>query len=433
MEVGSGTALSDPAGRNTHAPPVLPLRGAWGEGRREGRSVTERRGTRMGRAWHAVLPVVVALGACAHEQEPPRARELPGTMQSVETLGAVEAEKVVEAVKSAGVPGESEAMVELLLIGDAGKPAPGGDPVLIAAERMAAQAPQRTTVVFLGDNLYPEGMPDEAGPRRTEAERILQAQLDVPVRSGARGIFVAGNHDWDHSGPEGWAETQLQAEYIARHGQGRVRLLPGNGCPGPEVVDLPGGLRLLALDSQWWLHPFDKPRPPRDLCPAPTDSAVIARLQDALREAAGRPVVVVAHHPLVSGGTHGVFPLLPTRFAPVPKFSAQDLGHRKYRHMIRVLQAGFAANPPLVHAAGHDHNLQLLRGVGSRFQIVSGTGIFDHTGPVRRLRGTVYAKRASGFVRLSLLTDGTVRMDAFTVNAAGESHRDFSRILSPDA
>src|SRR2546422_8176212 len=29
---------------------------------------------------------------------------------------------------------------------------------------------------------------------------------------------------------------------------------PGGGCPGPRVVDLAGGVRLVALDTEWWLH-----------------------------------------------------------------------------------------------------------------------------------------------------------------------------------
>lgn len=327
---------------------------------------------------------------------------------------------------------ERTSILDLYLIGDAGKPAPGGDPVLLAAERMVADAPERAVVVFLGDNLYPDGLPDEPGARRLAAERALKAQLDVPLTAGARGIFVAGNHDWDHSGPQGWAELMSEQRYIEANGQGQVEFLPGDGCAGPAVRDFGRSLRLIALDTQWWLHPYDKPQPPPDHCPAASDSAVIGLIRQALREAADRPVVVVGHHPLVSGGTHGVFPLLPTRFAPIPKFSPQDLGHRKYRHMRQVLETAFRKHPPLVFAAGHDHNLQLLDGVGARYQIVSGTGIYGHTGPVRKLPSTIYRKRASGFMRLSVLTDGRVRLDAFTVAADAMAQKDFSKMLVPD-
>ena len=364
---------------------------------------------RRGSEWGLALWAALALGGC----RPDAAPLLAG------------ADGVVAAAAEGAQPA-----VAVYLIGDAGKPAPGGDPVLIAAERLASRDPDRSVVVFLGDNLYPDGLPDAQGPRRVNAERVLQAQLDVPLSAGARGIFVAGNHDWDHSGPEGWAEAMLEQRFIAENGRGRVELLPGDGCPGPAVRDFGRHLRLIALDTQWWLHPYDKPRPPPDVCPAASDPAVIDLLRQALREAEGRPVVVLAHHPLVSGGTHGVFPLLPTRFAPVPKFSAQDLGHPQYRHMRRVLTAGFRDHPPLVFAAGHDHNLQLLHGVGARFQIVSGTGIYGHTGPVRKLPSTIYRKRASGFMRLSVLPDGGVRLDAFTVNAGAESRLDFSTMLA---
>jgi hypothetical protein len=364
----------------------------------------------LGPLWHVALSTVLALGACTSDAE-----QVAIAAEQERGLGTS--------------PVEEESLLDVYLIGDAGKPAPGGDPVLIAAERMAAAAPDRAIVVFLGDNLYPEGLPDEAGPRRVQAERVLQAQLDVPLAAGARGIFVAGNHDWDHSGPEGWAELMLEQRYIEANGQGRVEFLPGDGCPGPAVRDVEGGLRLVIMDTQWWLHPYDKPQPPPDVCPAASDSSVIKMLRQALREAADRPVVVLAHHPLVSGGTHGVFPLLPTRFAPVPKFSAQDLGHRKYRHMRQVLETAFRDHPPLVFAAGHDHNLQLLQGVGAEYQIVSGTGIYGHTGPVRKLPSTIYRKRASGFMRLSVLQDGRLRLDVFTVDANAETQRDFSRML----
>lgn len=322
-------------------------------------------------------------------------------------------------------------LLDLYLIGDAGRPNPDGEPVLAAAKRVIAGGdPKRSLVVYLGDNLYPEGIPDEKGPIRANAERILQVQLDVPLSTGARGIFVSGNHGWDHSGPEGWTEIMLQEEYVEKHGRGQVQFLPGSGCPGPAVVDAGNHLRLLVLDTQWWLHKYEKPSPPESPCPAETDSGVVALIRKAISEAEGRPVVVIAHHPLISGGTHAIFPMLPTRFSPIPRFSPQDLGHPKYRHLSKVLTTAFAANPPLLYAAGHDHNLQVLRGVGTQYALVSGTGIYDHTGRVRRLPSTIYAKRASGFMRLSVLESGQLRLDVFVVDATGTPTKDYSMVLA---
>lgn len=321
------------------------------------------------------------------------------------------------------------ALLDLYLIGDAGYPDPGGEPMLLALSRVIrARGPERAVVAFLGDNIYPDGMPDDDSGMRAEAERILQAQLDVPVKTGARGIFVSGNHGWDHSGPEGWKRIVLQEEFIEKNGDGRVELLPGGGCPGPAVRDLPG-IRLIVLDTQWWLHPYEKPVPPESPCPAESDEAAVRLIREALDGAGDRHAVVLAHHPLTSGGTHGVFPLLPTRFSPSPGFNAQDLGHPKYRHMRRVLQEAFAENPPLVFAAGHDHNLQLLRGGGARYTIVSGTGFFRRAGRLRRMPHTIYGRRDNGFIRLSVQPDGDVRMVAYLVDAEGNAREDFAFML----
>src|SRR2546430_16518280 len=89
----------------------------------------------------------------------------------------------------------------LFLIGDAGGPAapPGSGPVFIALRAAAGSAPH-AVIVFLGDNVYPDGMPDSAAPGRAKAERVLTQQLRVLQASGARGFFVPGNHDWDKIG-----------------------------------------------------------------------------------------------------------------------------------------------------------------------------------------------------------------------------------------
>ena len=54
-------------------------------------------------------------------------------------------------------PPESDAIAEtLVLIGDAGEPAKGGEPVLIALRHQLERSGDRATVAFLGDNLYRE-------------------------------------------------------------------------------------------------------------------------------------------------------------------------------------------------------------------------------------------------------------------------------------
>jgi hypothetical protein len=82
-----------------------------------------------------------------------------------------------------------------------------------------------------------------------------------------------------------------------------------------------------------------------------------------------------------------------------------------------------------VYAAGHEHNLQVLRRNPARFHLVSGAGIFNHTTAVRAITGTLYTRRASGYMRLTILTDGRVRLSVQVVNEKGEATEDYSAWL----
>jgi hypothetical protein len=94
------------------------------------------------------------------------------------------------------------------------------------------------------------------------------------------------------------------------------------------------------------------------------------------------------------------------------------------------MSRAFAGNPPLIHAAGHEHNLQLLRGVGgAKYQVISGAGIFNHSTPTRAIAGTLYARRASGWTTVAFLRDGRVRIAYRTVDAEGRITEEFSMWL----
>ena len=338
--------------------------------------------------------------------------------------------------------------VSLFLIGDAGSSAYDGEPVLQdLAKQSDSLRPVKQFVVFLGDNVYPRGVPPEGHPNRDDAEKKIAAQV-LAIRKGeAQGILIPGNHDWDRQGRDGWNSIRRQDTVVRKFGGEDVRLLPAGGCPGPEVVDLGTNLRVIALDSEWWVHNDVKPYGPESPCATKTEQEVTDSLAGALRDKGKRHAVVVTHHPLRSGGVHGgaftlgdhIFPLRNVKswlwiplpligslypFARTMGISNQDISGKKYGQMRRELEAVFAKYPPLVMASGHDHHLQVIRGgrpevTNAGYQLVSGSGILGHASIVRKIEGSLFQREAAGFMRLDFTRDGRVRLSVTTVVEAG--------------
>ena len=316
----------------------------------------------------------------------------------------------------------------LFLIGDAGEADPraerGGIPLDSLTAQVAAFA-SRSTVVFLGDNIYPAGIPDEGHAEYADALRRLEAQV-LAVPPGGRGIFVPGNHDWAHEEPDGLFSIRRQERLIAALARGRdVRLLPTNGCPGPVSLDS-GRLRLILLDTQWWLHNYIV-RDSTTTC-TNTMSAVTAALRREVRAPGeGRVVVVAAHHPLMTGGEHGGYCGIT---GPFRRFAGrtQDVMSTINQRMRDSLEAAFSGAPPLVYAAGHDHSLQVLyggRNVG--YIIVSGGGSPTKVSCAVRLRESIYTSpHRAGFMRLDVLREKGVLLRVYRYAASGSGGLAFS-------
>jgi hypothetical protein len=340
-------------------------------------------------------------------------------------------------------------VTSVYLIGDAGRPDPTGEPVLKALRHDIDSHRSEPVVVFLGDNAYPRGLPEPGRPGRREAEINLATQVGVIASTGSRGFFVPGNHDWAKHGVDGWDAIRRQGRFIDSVGGGAASLEPRGGCPGPAVKDIGPRLRLILLDTQWWLHPGPRPQHPNSGCPTDSDREITDSLRGALTSSRGRMVVVAQHHPLMSGGVHGgyfglidhIFPLLeinPSLWIPLPfigslyptarsqGISSQDVESRAYRHMIRSFRDAFRAAPPALNAAGHEHNLQVIEGGPARLHLVSGTGIYGHSGRAAPIDGTVFARNASGFARLDIPRAGRARLAVVTVDSTGRGREVFS-------
>ena len=341
----------------------------------------------------------------------------------------------------------------LYLIGDAGAPAER-EPVFEALRAELARDPGRSQVVFLGDNIYPLGLPAPDDGGRREAERRLEAQLALVQSSGAPGIFVPGNHDWATPGaPEtGWDAIRRQERHVSGRNDPGLAFLPLGGCPGPVVRDVGARLRLVVLDTEWWLREGPKPTHPSSACPEDSELEVLAALEGALAGAGTRQVVVASHHPLASGGSHGghfgwkdhVFPLRAKKrwlWLPLPGLgsayplarqagiSNQDLAGTLNEKMRAALEGVFRTHPPLLHAAGHEHNLQVFRGRSARYLAISGSGYYRPASRAVTTPETLFARAASGFMRLDLASDGRARLAVLVVDREGRGSEAFSLLL----
>ena len=337
----------------------------------------------------------------------------------------------------------------LFLIGDAGEPDPAGEPVLAALRDAVAIAPGARLVVLLGDNIYPRGMPDSTDPNRAEAERRLSTQISA-VHELAPVLVLPGNHDWSAGGADGWDAVRRQERFVTS--RGNARFAPANGCPGPVVLDFGIRLRLVVLDTEWWLRTGPKPAAGVGECVPDTPAGVTDSLRGALRGAGDRLVAVLGHHPLASGGPHGghftwkdhIFPLtaaVPWLWVPLPiigslyplarqaGWSDQDMSGGRNVEMRDSLAAAFRVRPPLLYAGGHEHNLQIIDGDDARHLVVSGAGRYAHTSHVVAIRGTRFAAAAGGFVRVDVLRDGRVRLAVITADRAGVGSEAYSQWL----
>lgn len=332
----------------------------------------------------------------------------------------------------------AEVAYRVLLVGDAGAPEEG-DPLLATLAAHAAQAGDNSLTVFLGDNVYDDGMPPEGDLRRPEAERRLQAQIDAVAVAPGRAIFLPGNHDWNHSRAGGLEQLARQEAYV-ESALGPGSFLPSRGFPGPVSVELAEDLRLIVLDTEWWLGRYARGEGLDEESGAffGEDDDFLLALNEAVQDAAGERLLVVAHHPIFSNGDRAgvvpperhLFPLIgtiPNAYVPLPFIGSlilavrqtigedeEDLEHPRYRALRAAMTDAFSQHEALIYAAGHEHSLQYFAVPSGRttfHQIVSGSGSEpEYVG----IQDAGFAASVRGFFVLTYYDDGSARMDAIT-------------------
>ncbi len=309
------------------------------------------------------------------------------------------------------------------LIGDAGYAKPGkSTPALLALEKYLEEHKQKGNyTIFLGDNIYPDGMPEEDEKDRKIAEHRLDAQIDAVKNFDGQVYFIPGNHDWYNEGLKG---LEREEKYFEKKLKDKKVFKPSKGC-ALESIDITDNIQLIILDSQWYLEDWDKHPTINDNCPEiKTREAMFLEVESELKKNQDKTILFALHHPLYTNGVHGgkyapVKHLYPSqKKLPLPvlgslamqirtagAISTQDNQNKQYKSLVRRLETLAKGSNRIIFASGHEHSLQYIEHEGIK-QIVSGAGAKNSYATLSN--DGLFAYGGQGFVRLDIYKDGAV-------------------------
>ncbi|NEM99679.1 BamA/TamA family outer membrane protein [Pontibacter burrus] len=332
-------------------------------------------------------------------------------------------------------PSPGKLQYTVFLIGDVGAPdLVNGEPSLKLMRQQMMEAGINSTTIFLGDNVYHNGLPEPGAYDREVSEKRLNAQLDILKGYPGEKYMIPGNHDWNHSGRGGLEAVMREQRHVNAYlteeniVTGGDFYVPGDGCPGPYEVKIFDDIVLIALDTEWWLHPFDRPYGDNSNCGAATEEELLIQLEDIIEKNSGNNIVIVGHHPLKSRGVHGgfftlrdhIFPFTLLRdwlYIPLPVIGSiypfarkyggilQDIPHPRYQALIEGLYNIFDKYDNIIYAAGHEHALEYFKHNNAGL-IVSGSGC-----KIQDIKGggdAHYAHKIKGFAKVLYYDNGEV-------------------------
>jgi hypothetical protein len=334
------------------------------------------------------------------------------------------------------IDAQDSVVARIIFIGDAGEINKAQEAVINSAANLIIS--NKTTVMYLGDNIYPKGFALPGSEDLDRSKKILQSQF-IPMRSkNAPVYFVPGNHDWDHMGINGLAKIKEQWSYINEQNDSLLKLVPANGCPDPYEINVSDSLAIIAFDSEWWLFPFNKENPGAE-CNCKNTKDITERMQQILYRNRYKIILLASHHPFQTFGNHGgyfslkdnIFPLTVLNrnlYIPLPIIGSlypilrttfpnpEDVNHPLYKMMIKNINNVFSNFPNLIHVAGHEHGLQFIKD-NNQIQIVSGAGSKDTY--LRKNKNALFEKAMQGFVVADLLTGNNMRFTYYTYSDSG--------------
>ncbi|WP_282041427.1 metallophosphoesterase [Winogradskyella flava] len=325
-----------------------------------------------------------------------------------------------EGVVQEEYPANKELNHSFYLIGDAGYAIKdSAQAVLGKFKKVLDGAPENSTAIFLGDNIYPNGFTDKTEAKSKLAEARIKEQTQTAVDFKGRAIFIPGNHDW-YSGVKG---LKRQEKFV-EDALGKNTFLPENGCP-IEDIDVSDNIKLIIIDSHWYLTNWNNHPTINDDCEIKTRQAFLDEFSSEIKKARGKTTIVAIHHPMFTNGPHGGKYSFKNHMKPLPVLGTLinvfrktngianvDIQNKHYNELKKRLVTIAQHNDKVIFVSGHEHSLQYLETDNLR-QIVSGSG--SKQSATRNVDPGLFSYGTPGYAKLDVFKDGSSHVQFYSV------------------
>lgn len=329
---------------------------------------------------------------------------------------------------------------EVFLIGDTGNISRHKPDRVLETLKCHLDKAQHSAILFLGDNIYPRGLPPKQNILRSDAENALIAHYNALKDYHGKVLFISGNHDWNKGRKDGYEYVVRQEKYLEKLFNQNV-MLPSKGCPGPAEVNVNENVTLVLINTQWWLQAGFRPAGAECGCRVSSEEEFFEHLIKILDRNKGKRVIIAGHAPLYSYAIHGgryklrhhLFPFtiynrkayipLPFIGSLLPAYrkyfgAKEDIAHPRYRHFRKRMTGILKKYKGLIYASGHEHNLQhiirdenhyIVSGAGSKLKYVLQGG-----------KNLLFGMKAKGFFKLRFENDGSVHISAWVAGTGSD-------------
>jgi len=288
-------------------------------------------------------------------------------------------------------------------------------------------------VLIAGDFIDADGLELEPTPQEIAKLQRLMALGN----SATQILFLPGDREWDNAKKEGLKKVKELEDYIKKEGGDRHHFLTEDGCPGPDVLDIGKSLRIVALNTHWFVHDHKRPEEQDTDCDLLNESEMWEELEDLLQPDGERNLIIAAHHPAISYGQYAGYKQARRHFlAPiVGSFIAgyhQNVGNSK--DLANEGMAAFSGRMEdllerfhgVIYTSGHEYDIQ-VNANEDNYHINSGA--LRKGRPSARGEFHQYRQKDRGLVQLRFFKDGEVDLLVYDSGEEGAFKKTHQQML----